>query len=79
MRFASAAALVMLAAVAHAAEAPADLVLRGGDILTQDLAHPHAHAVAARGGVIVALDDVDKLVGPTTRVIELHGRAVVPS
>ena len=40
--------------------APADLVLRGGDILTQDPAHPHARAVAVRGGVIVAVgDDVD--------------------
>ena len=79
MRFASAAVVLAGAALAHAAEAPADLVLRGGDVLTQDPAHPHARAVAVRGGFIVALDQVDKLVGPKTRVIELHGRAVVPS
>jgi predicted amidohydrolase YtcJ len=87
MRFASAAFVlafvVALGAGAHAAEAPADLVLRGGDILTQDPAHPHAHAVAVRAGFIVAAydrdGDVDKLIGKSTRVIELGGRAVVPS
>ena len=81
MRFASRLALVLaaLAGAARGAEAPADLVLRGGDVLTQDPAHPHARAVAVRAGFIVALDDVDALIGPHTRVIELHGRAVVPS
>ncbi|HEX8952375.1 MAG TPA: amidohydrolase family protein, partial [Polyangia bacterium] len=80
MRFGSGAlVLLALGVVAHAAEAPAELVLRGGDILTQDPAHPHARAVAVRGGFIVALDDVDTLIGPKTRVIELAGRAVVPS
>ena len=80
MRFVSVAALLLCAASAHAAEPPADLVLRGGDVLTQDPAHAHAHAVATRGGFIVALDDAaGKLVGKSTRVIELHGRAVVPS
>ncbi len=79
MRFALALALMTAAADAVAAEAPADLVLRDGDVLTQDPAHPHARAVAVRGGAIVAIDDVDKLVGPKTRVVELHGRAVVPA
>jgi predicted amidohydrolase YtcJ len=64
---------------ALAAEAPATLVLRGGDILTQDPARPHARAIAVRDGVIVALDDVDKLIGPKTRVVDLHDRAVVPA
>jgi len=72
-------AVLALAASAHAAEVPADLVLRNGYILTQDAAHPHAHSVATRGGFIIALDDVDKLIGPKTRVVDLHGRAVVPS
>src|SRR4051794_6261030 len=85
MRMPAVAALTVAAASLFAAptvaaeSAPADLVLRGGDILTQDPAHPHARAVAVRGGVIVAVDDVDKLVGNKTRVIELHDRAVVPS
>lgn len=72
-------ALVASVAVAAEPSPPADLVLRGGDILTQDPARPHARAVAVRGHVIVALDDVDALIGPKTRVVELHGRAVVPS
>lgn len=65
-----------------AAEAPADLVLRGGEVLTQDPAHTRASAVAARAGVIVAVgsdQEVAPLVGPSTRVIALGGRAVVPS
>src|ERR1700729_170474 len=65
--------------VAAEPSAPADLVLRGGDILTQDPARPHARAVAVRGGVIVALDDVERSIGPKTNVIELGDRAVVPS
>ncbi|HXU72384.1 MAG TPA: amidohydrolase [Polyangia bacterium] len=72
-------AAVTPAAVAAEPLPPADLVLRGGDVLTQDPARPHARAVAVRGHVIVALDDVDSLIGPKTRVVELHGRAVVPS
>jgi len=65
-------AVLALAASAHAAEVPADLVLRNGYILTQDAAHPHAHSVATRGGFIIALDDVDKLIGPQTRVVDLE-------
>jgi predicted amidohydrolase YtcJ len=58
----------------------ADLVLRNGDVLTGDPAHPHAHALAIRSGIIAVVGnvgDVDKLVGKSTRVIDLHGRAVV--
>jgi hypothetical protein len=65
-----------------AAEAPADLVLRNGDVLTQDLGRPHAHAVAVRGDQIIAVGDdaaVSALIGPGTRVIDLKGRAVVPA
>ncbi|MGZ3426281.1 MAG: amidohydrolase, partial [Polyangia bacterium] len=73
--------VVLLVATTAAAAEPtaAELVLRNGEILTQDPAHPRARAVAVRGGVIVAIDDVDKLVGAKTRVIDLHGRAVVPA
>ncbi len=72
-------AIAAVPAVAAEPAAPADLVLRGGDILTQDSARPHARAVAVRGGVIVALDDVDSFVGKTTNVIDLGGHVVVPS
>ena len=75
-----AAFVALLCSTGAAAGPPADLVLRGGDILTQDESHPHARALAVRGGFIVAVDGAAlALVGPKTRVIDLHGRAVVPS
>jgi predicted amidohydrolase YtcJ len=65
-----------------AADPPhADLVLRGGAIVTVDPHRPRADALAARGGQIVALGsdaDVRPLVGPQTRVIDLAGRLALP-
>jgi hypothetical protein len=67
---------------AHAVEpAPADLVLRGGIIVTVDDDRPRAEALAAREGRIVAIGsdaDVKPLIGPMTRVIELGGRLAIP-
>ncbi len=60
---------------------PADLVLRGGRVVTVDETRPEAQAVAARGHVIVAVGsdrEIDAYVGPQTRVIELAGRLAVP-
>ena len=60
---------------------PADLVLRNGRIVTVDDRMPEAQALAARGGKIVFVGtsaDVAKFVGPTTQVIDLNGRRVVP-
>jgi predicted amidohydrolase YtcJ len=62
-------------------DAPADLVLVGGPIHTLDAARSTARAIAVRDGRIVALGaprDVEPLIGPRTRRIELAGRAVVP-
>jgi len=59
----------------------ADLALLGGTIITMDAARPRAEAVAARAGRIIAVGsnaDIRKLVGTTTRVVELAGRTVVP-
>ncbi len=61
--------------------ATADVVLVGGDIWTMDPAHPKVAAVAWRGDQILAAGDaaqVRALAGPTTRVIDLHGRSVTP-
>ncbi|MGE5181504.1 MAG: amidohydrolase [Acidobacteriota bacterium] len=59
--------------------APADLVLEGGDVRTMDPAHPHATAVAVRGDKIVAVgDDLHAWIGRGTRVVELHGATVTP-
>ncbi len=59
----------------------ADLVLRGGKVVTLDPARPAATALAARGGRIVAVgsdDEVAPLIGPRTRVLDLAGRLAIP-
>jgi predicted amidohydrolase YtcJ len=60
---------------------PADLVLRGGRIVTLDESVPEAQALAAREGRIVAIGsdaDVAVHVGPSTRVIDLAGQFAMP-
>ena len=59
----------------------ADLVVRGGRIVTLEPTQPEATALAARDGRIVALGaigDVNAFIGPETRIVELHGRLAVP-
>jgi predicted amidohydrolase YtcJ len=59
----------------------ADLILLNGKIWTVNDARPAAEAVACRGSHIVAVgtnDEVRKLAGPQTRVVDLQGRRVVP-
>ena len=75
---------VLLGAVALATSAaaqPADLILRGGRIVTVDGNWRIAEAVAIRDGRFVAVGDnaaVAPLAGPSTQIIELGGRTVVP-
>ncbi|AMB60496.1 metal-dependent hydrolase [Microterricola viridarii] len=62
-------------------DAPADLVFRGGTVLTLDAAGTRGTAVAVRHGRIVLVggdDEVLALIGRRTRVVELEGRAVIP-
>jgi predicted amidohydrolase YtcJ len=56
----------------------ASLVLRNGLIHTLDPARPRATGLAAFGEHILALDDVEPLVGPHTSVLDLGGRTAVP-
>jgi predicted amidohydrolase YtcJ len=59
----------------------ADLVLVGGKIWTGAKPRPEAEAIAVWHGriLLVGTDaDLRGLIGPGTRVIELHGRRVVP-
>ena len=79
----AAAALVvaMLVGRAPRAQAPADLALVNGRILTVDAADSIAQAVAITGGKIVAVgsnDVVSARIGGVTDVIDLHGRAATP-
>jgi predicted amidohydrolase YtcJ len=60
---------------------PADLVLAGGGVYTVDAVRSRADAVAVRGGRIVAVGsdaDVGPLIGPSTDVVDLRGRLVLP-
>lgn len=61
--------------------APADVVLRGGRVITLDAGNRVAEAIAVRGNRIVAVGsnaEIARLVGPTSRVVELAGRSVTP-
>jgi predicted amidohydrolase YtcJ len=76
-----ASALVLLAGVPPGAAQPADTVLVNGKILTLDERSSVAQAMALRGDRIVATgasDDIVKLAGAGTRVIDLGGRTVIP-
>lgn len=60
---------------------PADVVLRGGKVVTMDAQRSTAQAVAVRGGRIdfVGTDaEAARRIGPGTRVIELGGRMLMP-
>jgi predicted amidohydrolase YtcJ len=59
----------------------ADLILRNGLITTLDRANPAASAVAITDGVFTAVGrdgDVMPLAGPSTRIIDLRARRVLP-
>jgi predicted amidohydrolase YtcJ len=63
------------------AQEPADLVLRGGKVVTVDESKPEAEAVAMRGDSIVAVGtnaEIEPFIGSETEVIELEGRLAVP-
>jgi len=64
-----------------AVRSPADMVLRGGKIVTVDDAFSIKQAVAIRGGLFVAVGsdgEIRDYIGPQTRVIDLAGRTVIP-
>ena len=66
---------------ASADESPADLVLKGGKIVTLDDRNPEVEALAARDGRIVAVgraSAIAKLIGDKTKVIDLTGKLAIP-
>jgi predicted amidohydrolase YtcJ len=59
----------------------ADTIYAGGPILTIDDANPRAEAVAVTAGRIAAvgtLEEVSRLKGPATRMVDLAGRTMLP-
>jgi predicted amidohydrolase YtcJ len=74
-------ALLSLAAAWPAAAQPADTVLLNGKIVTLDGTIGIRQAIALRDGKIAAVgrnEDIRKLAGGKTAVIDLGGRAVIP-
>lgn len=60
---------------------PADLVVTHGKVVTVDDGKPQAEAIAVRGDRIVAVGssaEIQRFVAPSTEVIDLGGRLVVP-
>src|SRR5690349_8692621 len=70
-----------MAAAAPLWAADADLILHNGRIVTVDAAFSVQQAVAVKAGRITAVG-ADRAVlaerGPRTRVVDLHGRTVLP-
>jgi predicted amidohydrolase YtcJ len=82
---AGAAALVAIGAANAPAQrpapAPADLILVNTKIYTVDDSHPFAEAMAVRGGRVAFVGSTHEallLRGPSTQVLDLAGRTVIP-
>ena len=72
---------VLLAACQPGGTEYADLVLTGGRVVTVDDALPEAEALAVTGYTITAVGTNEEIaghVGPSTEVVELDGRLVIP-
>lgn len=75
------ACIAVLLFACQAQKESADLVLRGGIVHTVDANNTTAEAVAVKGDRIVLVGsntEVEKWIGPNTRVLELNGKTVVP-
>ena len=73
--------LAWLLLLAGCSAPPADLVLRGGHVITMDPKRPEATALAVRGGQVLAVgsdEEIGALIGGRTQVIELAGRTACP-
>ncbi len=75
-------ALLALASAACTFGADADLILRGGKIVTADRTFSIAEAIAIKDGKITAVgrtaDVLKRERGSNTNVVDLHGRTVLP-
>lgn len=74
-------AAMFLLSAAAVAQQPADLIIRDAHIVTVDPRFSIARAAAIRDGrfVLVGSDaQVMKAAGPKTRIVDLHGKTVVP-
>jgi len=61
--------------------APADIVFKNGNVYTANDRSPQAQAIAVKGDRIVFVGTnvaAQRYVGPSTRVVDLHGHTVLP-
>jgi len=75
------AAICFVGLGAQGSQQPADLVLRGGRVITLTPDGRVAEAIAVRGNQILFVGsdaEVRRFIGPKTRIVELHGRGVTP-
>jgi predicted amidohydrolase YtcJ len=75
------AVLVLLVGSAVHAATQADTIYINGHVYTVDEAHPWAQAMAVRGDRFVFVGDESRareLEGPSTKIVDLHGRTVMP-
>lgn len=73
--------IVAAALALHAQQPAADTILSNGKIITVDTRFTIAQAVAIKGDRIIAVgsnQEIGRLVGPSTRKIDLKGRSVIP-
>src|SRR4051812_15844357 len=66
---------------ATAVRGDADLILHHGKVVTVDARFAVAEAVAVRGTDIASVgsnEEVLKLAGPTTQLVDLQGRLLIP-
>lgn len=78
---AATAGVAFAAGAEQARPVKAEVILRGGAIYTADPSRPRAETVALAGGRILAVGDdaeVAKFQDADTRIVELHGRMVLP-
>ena len=64
-----------------AEDGKADVALRNGKVYTADPARSIKQAIAFTGNTIIAVGtdaDVEKLIGPSTKVVDLAGKLVLP-
>nr|WP_223146025.1 amidohydrolase family protein [Iodobacter fluviatilis] len=65
----------------YAAQPMADTIYSGGTIVTVNELQAEAEAVAIKGGKITAvgyLDEIKKLRGPRTKMVDLAGKTMIP-
>ena len=74
-------ALLLAPAVALSADAPPDLIVHNGHIITVDAQFSQRRAMSIRDGKLIALGDDREILatkGPTTAVLDLGGKTVLP-